>query len=992
MTGLALRPNLATIAPNLPFLDALATWWLSRRSGDPLAVAEGVFLLPTRRAARGLSEAFLRQSDGKPLLLPRILALGGVDEAPLALEGALDLAPAVPAPRRLAVLTRFILAMDGANGAPAEADRAWALAVELAALLDEAGRAEIDLAHALPKAVSEAFAAHWQITLRFLTIVTQAWPDYLAGDGLADIGVRQVALLDAQARAWRDRPPASAVIAAGTTGAIPAVARLLRVVAHLPHGMVVLPGLDLDLDDASWQALDETHPQASLRHLLAALDATRGDVRAWPDVAGEARVTVPGPVSSAGRIDAWRVALLPAATLSAWQAPPPFDTAGLERLEPGDQQEEALCIALVMRDAVERPGTRAALVTPDRSLARRVAAELLRFGIIADDSAGEPLAETPPAVFLRLLAAAYASNLRPVDLLALLKHPLCALGLSQSACREQARRLERARLRGPRPPPGLAGLRAGQAPADFLARIEQALAALSALPRDDVVAPAAMLVALLQAAEAFAATDRESGADRLWQGEEGEALSAHLAAQYDALGVLPPQGIPVLPGLLDALLEGAAVRSRRALRGRDGAEHPRIAIWGLLEARLQSADVMVLGGLCEGVWPESPESGPWMNRPMRRAIGLPAPEERVGLSAHDFVMACCAATRVILSAPRRRDGAPAVPSRWLVRLDALLAGLNRPQFRHPAPLWARALDRPAGPPCPVKPPAPTPPVALRPRRLSVTEIETFLRDPYAIYAKHVLRLKKLDPLEQAADASDFGSIVHAALARFVRRNATSFPTDARTQLAQDMEACLQDAALRPSLAAWWRPRLRRIADWVAVAEAERRSARRLAHLEAECPGAWTFPAPGGDFTLKGRADRIERRVDGTLAILDYKTGTPPNAKQVEDGRAPQLPVEAAMAKAGAFGEALQGDVAELTYWQISGGFEPGKCLVLFKGNALLTMDAAIQAGANVQALVAAFDSPHRAYLSQPSPGAAPRFSDYTRLARVAEWAAVDESD
>jgi ATP-dependent helicase/nuclease subunit B len=979
-------PNLATIAPNIAFLEALAAWWLHRAGPDPLATADGIFIVPTRRAARSLADAFLAETGGKPLLLPRILALGGLDETPLTLAGGLDEPPAVPASRRLAVLTRFILAMDGANGAPTQADRAWTLAVELASLLDEASRAEIDLAEALPRAVGEDFAAHWNITLTFLDVVTRAWPAFLTEAGFADIGARQRALLDAQSTAWQQNPPTLPVIAAGTTGAIPAVARLLKIVAGLPQGLVVLPGVDLELDDSSWESLDESHPQASLRALLIALDARRGDIRDWPAFAN----TSQAERAPAGRIATWRAALLPATALAAWQNPPPFDETGLEKLEPADQQEEALAIALVLRDALSEPGRSAALVTPERTLARRVAAELLRFGIVADDSAGEDLAETPPAVFLRLLAEAVAQDLRPVPLLALLKHPLCALGLAPAACRNHARRLERLRLRGPRPPPGLAGLRREDIASPFIDRLEHALATLLAVRETGRAAPGALLSALLASAEALATTDTQPGSERLWAGEEGQALASHLSDLQEAVVILPPQDFASLPGMLDATLAGIAVHSRRALRGREGAEHPRIFIWGLLEARLQAVDVIVLGGLSEGVWPPLAESGPWMNRAMRKAVGLPSPEERIGLAAHDFVMSSCAAPRALLSVPRRRENAPAVPSRWLVRLDALLAGQRRPLSLNPAPLWARALDRPAGAPKPVPPPAPTPPVAWRPRKLSVTEIETFLRDPYAIYAKHVLHLKSLDALEQSADAADYGSIVHDGLNRFFARNGLNWPASASEQIAADMEQALADARMRPALAAWWRPRLHRIALWVADAERDRRALFRPRLLCSEVKGTWAFAAPAGPFNLHGRADRIEVRPDGTIAILDYKTGTPPSTKQVEDGRSPQLPLEAAMVQLGAFEDIPPGTVAELTYWHISGGAEPGRALLLFRGNADKTAEMADQAGSSLKTLIADFDNPARPYLSQPAPGAAPRFSDYVRLARVAEWAAVED--
>jgi len=977
-------PSLATIPANVPFLDALAAWWLDRAaSGEPAKPeqnAAAIFLVPTRRAARGLADAFLRYSSGAPLLLPRIAALGALDEAPLALAGALSVPPAVAAPRRLAVLTRLILSLAGRHGAPTLADRAWLLAEALGDLLDEAARAEIDLAATLPEAAGRDFAAHWQVTVEFLQIITHAWPAWLAEECLADPAARAIQLLDAQSAAWAAEPPSLPVIAAGTTGAIPAVARLLRIVAHLPRGQVVLPGLDTELDEASWDSLTDTHPQASLRTLLASLGATRADVAVW---SGHS------PAAPPARVAALRLAMLPAPTLHLWQETPIPSLAGVLRLDPADEQEEAAAIAAVLRGALEQPGATAALVTPDRALAQRVAAELLRYGVIADDSAGEKLAESPPAVLLRLLAAALAEQLRPVPLLALLKHPLAALGLSPAACRIEARRLEFSVLRGPMPAPGLPGLRLTAADAAFLDRLEHCLAPVASLGNQPVSADA-VLRALLTAAERVAATDAgPDGGANIWRDEEGDALATHLLNLLAAFADLPPVTLADLPGLLDAGLGGAVVRSRRALRGREGTEHPRISIYGLLEARLQAADTMILGGLVEGVWPPQTDPGPWMNRAMRAVVGLPSPEMQVGLAAHDFVGAACAARTTVLSAPRRRDRAPAVPSRWLTRLEALLGAARLP--RHPAVQWVRALDRPDGPPLPVSPPAPRPPVALRPRRLRVTEIETWFRDPYAIYARHVLKLQKLPPLEESADAADYGTVVHAGLHRFYQRFGEAWPADAAAQLRTCMDAALEAACMRPALAAWWRPRLHRIANWVAEAEADRRSTMgRPRRIVSEHPGAWQIEAPGGPFTLRGRADRIERLFDGGIAILDYKTGTPPPRKDVEEGRAPQLPLEGAMVAAGAFGEEVTGTATDLTYWHISGGFHAGEARRLFRGNAAQIADVIQLAETALRGLVAAFDDFGRAYLSQPHPGAAPRFSDYAQLARVAEWAAADE--
>ena len=988
---MALALNLFHVPPEVPFLDALAAGWLARGT-DPLTISHGLILLPTRRSARALAEAFLRVSDGKPLLLPRITALGALDEAPLAMAGALDIPPAVDPMQRLAALSRMILAMNGKGGAPRNADRAWLLAKELAALMDQAEWAGIDLANRLPEAADPEYAAHWHQTLEFLHIVTGVWPAWLADNGVMNPAARQVALLDAQAAAWTASPPSHPVLIAGTTAGIPAVARLLRVVARMPMGQVVLPQLDQQMDNDAWGQVEASHAQAGLARLLTDLDATRGDVQPWP-----AKVAAAVP---SDRFPLLSKALLPASSLHLWMDRTPVSTHGLTRLTPPDQQQEADAIALVLRHALETPGATAALVTPDRTLAGRVTAALLRFGIIADDSAGERLADTPPAVFLRLLIRAIVEDFAPVPLLALLKHPLAAAGLSPAACRAAARELERACLRGPRPAPGLGNLRRlvdrtcgqGSPSAAFIDRVVDCLVPVMRMDTAMAFEAKAALTDLIEAAERLATTDETAGPARLWSGEEGEALASRLAAVRDAFTLLPDLRRRVLPGLLDAVLEGEMVRTRRALRGRSGTEHPRVFIWGLLEARLQTASVMVLGGLVETVWPPIAEPGPWLSRPMRARVGLPAPEEAVGQAAHDFVAACCAAPQVVLSCPVRRDGAPAVPARWLTRLDMFLAGRDQALSSHPAAAWARGMDLPDGDPVPVRPPAPRPPAQLRPRRLSVTEIETWLRDPYAIHARHILRLGALDPLDQATDAADYGSLVHDGLHRFLREHGANNPPDMASALRRAMRRALADAGLRPALQAWWAPRLDRIADWVAATETARRADRAPIVIESEAKGVMDLYRPGGRFRLTGRADRIEKYDDGSLSILDYKTGSPPTQTEVDQGLAPQLLLEAAMAQDASFGPGLAGPVTELIYWKLSGGFEPGEVAALFKKRQAELPDAIASARDSLCRLIDDFDTPERAYLSRPNPAVAPRFSDYEQLARVHEWSAAGLAD
>ena len=986
--------NLYAVPPDVPFLDALACGWLAQNANPltagPFGAGEGLILLPTRRAARALADSFLRANNGRPLLLPRITALGALEEAPLALSGALDLPPPIEPMQRLAALSRLILKLDGKTGAPRTADRAWPLARELAALMDEAERAGIDLAETLPDAADPAFAMHWSKTLEFLRIVTRIWPAHLEENGVMNPAARQVALLDAQADAWSVAPPAGPVLIAGVTASIPAVTRLLKVVANLPNGQVVLPHLDTHMDNRAWEAMESSHAQAGLARLLSDLDARRDDVRPWP-------ATNPPPMPMEGRFQTLSRALLPAESLTDWLDPTPGVLTGFYRLTPEDQQQEAQSIALVLRNAIQIPDRRAALVTPDRSLAERVAAALGRFGIVADDSAGEPLALTPPAVFLRLLVRAIADDLAPVPLLALLKHPLAAAGLSPIACREAARALEVACLRGPRPKGGIAGLRmevdkSGAGLKPFLDRLERCLEPALRFETAVEIAAAGAFDAIIQSAERLAATDTASGADRLWAGEEGNALATTLTELRAACALLPDLRRGTMPGLLDEVLEGTVVHGRRALRAGGQAEHPRIHIWGLLEARLQTADLIVLGGLAETVWPPLAEPGPWLSRPMRGKIGLPEPDERIGQTAHDFLSACCAAPTIVLSCPQRRDGAPAVPSRWLTRLDMFLKGRNQTLPEHPAAAWAAALDQPRGDPTPVRPPKPRPPVRLRPRRLSVTEIETWLRDPYAIHARHILRLPPLKPLDEGTDAADYGLIVHEAMNLFLDRHGAAWPPNAAEELRAAMRRALGAAALRPALQAWWTPRLDRIATWVASEESRRRADATPLGIKPEAKGEIDLIRPGGPFRLTGRADRIERYPDNTLAILDYKTGKPPSQKDVDAGFAPQLVLEAAMAAEGGFGPDWQGAARHLIYWHLSGGIDPGEASLLFRKTLADVPDAAADALDRLKALIDAFDDPDRPYLSRPNPEQASRFSQYDQLARVAEWSQAGGED
>ncbi|MCB5944476.1 double-strand break repair protein AddB [Acidocella sp. KAb 2-4] len=956
--------KLGAFAPQAPFLPALARLWLE----SDKAAHEGLIILPSRRAAQALAGAFLEANGGQALLLPRIIALGNIDEAGLLLTTGFSLPPAIPAAQRQAHLARLILAMNGEAGAPQRLGAAWALAAELAALLDEADHAETDLAATLPNVVAAELAEHWQKTLQFLSIVTHAWPAHLAANGLLNPAARLVKLIDAQAAAWRAAPPAHRVWMVAAEGT-PAIARMAGVVASLPQGLLILPGFDPGLDDKAWDALDDSHAQGGIARLLAQIGARREEVRPLP---------APRGVVPAGRGAVLSRALLPAAALSAWQDDAALDITGLARLETPDEAQNATAIAMILRGALDTPGTTAALITPDRGLAARVAAALHRFGITADDSAGEPLAQTPPAAFLRLLARAAAAEYAPLPLLALLKHPLAAGGLAPQEFRAQARRLELRALRGPRPGPGFDGLKfrlkeSRQAERDFLDRLELRLAPL-ALPA--ALPPAEALRRLLAAAEALAATNEAEGAAALWSGEAGLALSERLLEVLGALEGLPDIHPAELAELLDELLHGPVVRRPRA---KDG--HPRIAIWGIQEAALQQVDVAVLGGLVEGVWPAPAEPGPWLSRPMRKLAGLPSPEQKIGQAAHQFFALASACREVVLAAPLRRERAPAVPARWLTRLEAMLSGAKLALPRHGAASWAAQLDLPARRERRPKP-RPAPPAAARPKRLSVTEIATLMADPYAIYCRKVLGIAELDALDEESDQSLFGEIVHAGLAEFFADKHAANRPDATATLTTALLTAMRQQRPRAALEQWWAARLERIAEWVIREEQRRRKEHgtplALAH---EVKGELALP---GGFTLVGRADRIERAAGGGVSLIDYKTGTVPSAKAVKSGAAPQLPLEAVMAEAGAFGAEFHGDVAEMSYLKLSGRAAPGEETRPFRSKAELD-EAVDQAAAALPELFARYARAEMPYLAAPHPARETPYDAYAGISRRAEW-------
>lgn len=951
-----------TIPSDVAFLDALAQGLWHNAGQDVFRLAETLILLPTRRACRPLREAFLRCMGTDAALLPRMQPLGDLDEDELYFAADLhtDIPPAITPLRRQLLLTQLI----GKKEPNMPLDQAAQLAEALAQFLDAVQIEQCDMRQLGQLVPEKDMAEHWQQTVTFLDILTQAWPLMLAEEGCIDPADRRNRVLAAQARAWRDKPPQHPVIAAGSTGTMPATAELLSVIASLPQGAVIFPGLDQQLDEEAWQVIDETHPQFGMKHFLEQSGVKRHSVKEWfrKDM-----------LTSPARLQLLHESTRPAAVTESWKNLRPIDVpvdalTGLTRIELDHVQEEAQTIALLMRQSLESPTKTTALVTADRSLAERVSAVLQRWGIVANDSAGTSLATQPIGAFLCDVLAAAAPQASSIDFLSLLKHPLAAWGLSLVECRARARQMEMDIWRNPR-----SGLDPNSAAHRDLSKLKRDLSSLTQNWYDKRPLQE-RLQTHIRLAEALSTSDQETGANRLWQGDAGEAATTWFDEAQKAAVAFPPVTGAEYAGLFKTFLRAVTIRPRYG-------QHPRLSILGPLEARMIRTDRIILGGLNEGSWPPESPVDPWMSRPMKKSFKLPSPERRVGLSAHDFVQLACA-DEVFLTRAKRAGNAPTVPSRFLLQLDTVLRALKysndkKDALKSPEPwqAWARQLDKPETiTPCSA--PEPKPPVAARPLQLSVTEIGTWRRNPYAIYAKHVLKLIKLDPLEAEIDASDRGTMIHAALDQFIKTHPKALPDQALNELLKMGRAVFASYDEHPEVKAFWWPRFERIAGWFIEHETELR-AQGIYPLQAEAKGHTMF----GPFTLKGRADRIDSLPDGNLSIIDYKTGGVPSLADVKAGYEPQLPLLALIAVRGGFENVAVTDVAELAYWKLNGGRDIAE-LAPVKADISNLMSAAAE---GLHELIAQFNDSATPYLAAPKPRWQPHFDDYAHLARMAEW-------
>ncbi len=890
-------------------------------------LSQWTILVPTRRAARELSLRFFELQSGNAVLLPTIKPIGDVDEN-LAMEEhvAGDLPPAISPTGLLFVVTELVANWARVNpqyaiaGQVVESQKlATHLAESLVELVHQTETEEVSFQD-IATVIDFDLAGHREAILSLLSVLNTGLPAILMAEGAMGPSARRNLMIRRMAERLATHMGSGPIIAAGSTGTNPATRELLRVIAHHPKGAIILPGLDRSMAIVDWLAVGATHPQYGMKQLLAHIGVDHTEVEAFGPPISRA-ILSREIMRPSDRTHEWFTVLPDMRETLAWER------VGLSLVQADDRHHEARTIALILRHALDTTGQTAALITPDRDLARRVKAELMRWSIDIDDTAGESLARQGAASLLVVLIQCLTTSFAPDAVVALLHHELIDFGLAPATYRKAVTAYEMAALRQQGLSPGLHGLKLALKRAKHTReQDEHKSRAIKNIDDDDwgevenlvqrmesILAPfqlhteqsfSAHLEALMTALSSIAAKLD-------WELPENQPLLGFIERLHQDAARLPPMGFADAGALLIRLM------STETLRAVDG-KHPRLFIYGLLEARMMSVDIAVLGGLNEGRWPAQPDSGPWLNRPMREVFKLQQPERSIGLTAHDF----CEAMRhktVYLTWSKREGSAPLVPSRWILRLGTLLkdSGLDLKDVATNTYLTlASAIDAAEGF-TPHHKPRPKPPVADRPRRYSVTRIETLNRDPYAIYAGQMLEFEPLAPLSATPSAQLRGIVFHDALRIWNSQgegSLASLEIAGRTAFGDLMDDV--------DIASFWWPQFRRLAKWLVDQDAV--LSQSVIGKAVETPGRITFLVGGETFTLTGRADRIDLLQSGEVCIIDYKTGQLPGIEEVNVGFNPQLPLEAAMVAQGGFGDLGRRRSQSAKYVRLSGSRPPGE--------------------------------------------------------------------
>ena len=979
------------------FVDELARTLLSQAGDNKAHLADYIVLLPSRRACRSLRDAFLRITEGKPLILPRMQPIGDVNAEELEIFSALDteisdeifdIPDAISPLHRQILLAKIITAVAQKTSDTVFANsyiQALSLAAELGNLLDEVQTENLSFDDLKGIVEEKEFAKHWEITIDFLSIITEHWPKILKEEELIDPAERRNILLKKQAELWNKNPPKQKIIVAGVTGSIPAVRDLIRTIAKIDNSMIVLPAFDSGMSDDDWADISYEHPQYYLKLLLEHLKISdRKKIKNWP-ISNYKKPKVDYLI---------REAMRPAVTTDNWQnlTTKQIDEtifSSISKIDCKTSQEEALVIALAMREALETPQKTAVLVTPDRKLAKRVKAQLSRWEITCDDSAGSSLSETYIGKWLLLGADAIQKEFSSVSILAFLKHKFTYIGLSKDIISEWLSKFEIDILRSADVLNcddiyDLLDLYDKKIDVDSLVTdsLRKAISEFHAnIDIEHRYSVNKWLEAHIKLSEELAKTTDTGGENILWRGEAGEKAAELIHNILELSELIPELTCSEYVAFLDNMFKTTVVRPKYNT-------HPRLSILGQIEARLFQADLIIIGGVNEGVWPRDVGHDPWMSNAMRKSYGLPPIETGIGIDAHDFIQ-LISANEVIITRADNIDGSPTVPSRWLLRMDTVMqaVGLDWPENK--LEIYAKNIDAYLGNIEPYSRPMPTPPAALRPRRLSVTAIEKLMRDPYSIYARYILGLKPLDDLEREFGPAERGQLIHKILERFISQYCTNgVPEDAIERLIECGREEFTKMELPAEIHIFWWARFERMAEALIKNEIKWQEENKPKLQEAYAE--WKLNIDNTEFIINARADRIDMlKNDNKAVIIDYKTGSEPNISDIETGYSPQLPLEAVMLEKGCFEGISNVKVSDFQVWKLSGSINEAFKAKKYNKNQVKT--AIVNAEKGIEDLLMTFVNDETPYIAVPNSDKAPKYNDYEDLERVLEWGYIEKN-
>lgn len=1026
------NPQIFTLGAENHFVKALAVQLLDEAGGDPLALSDYTIMVPNSTIGQHLKDAIAEISDTPVTILPSIVTPADVDEEiaslrmgaePDLVKSLMDVPPAIAPLRRQILLASEILKMEQMETTP---HKAMELGSELGRFLDDIQREGVDLKSA-KQHVPKEFQKKWRETERFFKLLTETWPKILKREGMVDPEQRRHKITEIQAEYWNKHQYQKPVVVAGFSHPRPSERKLITALAKMPQARVLLPAINYDIDQKTWDHMTATHPQYGMKKLLDEMGVDRNIIQTWKG-AFETGKGLPKLRATKTALRARRKFLSevmrPVETAEQWsqlKTPPKSTTksaevnnkrhrqqnipneidpralTGMELMVSNTAQEEASIIALKMREALEKNTAEVALVTSDRSLARRVSARLRYWGIDVPDQAGTQLSESMAGSWLQMTANMASENMAPIALLECMKHPLTALGRSKEDCSEIVNKLEDRIFRGPRPDANFTGLKESiQAEFNAWSRrrpdLEEDLAAeqqeiekwvtdleemyrpfMLKMQDDEPQSFAELLDLHIQTCEAMAASEEETGAKRLWAGVDGMAASNFLSKLREMADDMPDVTGREYQLVLESMMRDVKVKPK-------ATSHPQLKIMSPEQARLVKPDLMIVAGLNENSWPQKARENFWLSRTMMQKMGMESVDHHIGQSAHDFVQSV-STPNVMMLRSRKSGDAPTVPSPFLMRIMMVTQGLGIEKDLQGKSQLAEinaALQTP-GKSKPISHPEPRPPANKRPKKLPVTSVELFLRDPYALYAKYILKLRPKEQLDSDPSYSERGMFIHDALERFVRKFPDELPENAQEELLEIGRESFKKRNSNPAVRAFWWPRFERIAKWFIEQETARRD--RATTLGVEVEGELQIDTGNFKFILTAIADRIDILDNDRLSIIDYKTGGVPTQKSIEKGFSPQMTLEALIAETGGFDEIDANDTSTLEYWKLSGGRPAGK-VTLVKGDIQRLQDEALE---GLYGLISTFSDEKTPYLSAPRPGLAPRFNNYRHLSRSDEW-------